>query len=213
MADRSAVLSTVEAEDTAATAEATQAAGVWWRFPRRRLLWRRVRPGRFLWRRLLRRRSVLRPGVRFLRSVLVALQRLRLSVLLLRAAYRDHTGTHSASARLSDPAAGASAAGQLVSLFGSGRLLPLCPGVQRSMAGGSGQPARRAAGLISRLSSPAAVFFEPRHDLDEIARLVPVIELALENPVPAILHRARGSGQREQIGAFGHSRASAGLDR
>ena len=31
------------------------------------------------------------------------------------------------------------------------------------------------------------MFVEPRHDLDEIARHVPVIELLLQDPVPGVL--------------------------
>ena len=45
------------------------------------------------------------------------------------------------------------------------------------------------------------VFLQARHDLDEIARPVPHVELPFQNVVPPVLHRTGRAGQGEEIGA------------
>src|SRR6266700_6905744 len=62
-------------------------------------------------------------------------------------------------------------------------------------------------------ASATAVFFQPRHDLDEVAGLMTVIELLFQDSVPAIFDRTGRSGKRKQIGALAHTRAGARLDR
>lgn len=42
-----------------------------------------------------------------------------------------------------------------------------------------------------KCSTAAAMLLEARHDLDEIAGAVPVVELPLEDPVPAVFARTR----------------------
>jgi len=41
------------------------------------------------------------------------------------------------------------------------------------------------------------MLFEPGHDLDEIARQVPVIELDFQDVVPAVLDGTGRAGERE----------------
>src|SRR5690349_21457680 len=55
------------------------------------------------------------------------------------------------------------------------------------------------------------IFQQARHDLDEIARLVPDIELKFQDSVPAILDRSGRTRQREKIGALGDAGAGARL--
>ena len=45
------------------------------------------------------------------------------------------------------------------------------------------------------------MFVEARHDFDEVARHVAIIQLVGQNAVPAILAGARAAGQCKQIGA------------
>ncbi len=53
------------------------------------------------------------------------------------------------------------------------------------------------------------VLLQPRHDLHEVAGAVADVELLLENPVPAVLHRAGRAGQGEEIGAVRDAGAGA----
>src|SRR3984893_10732486 len=66
---------------------------------------------------------------------------------------------------------------------------------------------RRAARL-----RPAQVLVEPRHDLDEIARPVAVIELVHQNLVPGVLAGAGRARQAEDIGRAGDAGRGARLD-
>src|SRR5580704_14039918 len=67
---------------------------------------------------------------------------------------------------------------------------------------------RRAARLRA-----AQVLVEPRHDLDEIARPVTVIELVHQNLVPGVLAGAGRTRQAEDIGRAGDAGGGARLDR
>src|SRR5579872_465141 len=70
------------------------------------------------------------------------------------------------------------------------------------------QLSRRALGL-----RPAQVLVEPRHDLDEIAGPVAVVELVHENFVPGVLAGAGRTRQAENIGRIGDAGGGARLDR
>ena len=59
---------------------------------------------------------------------------------------------------------------------------------------------------------PAPMLFQPRHDLDEIARPVAYIQLPLQYAGPAILAGAGRAGQAEYIGALGQPGTGARLD-
>src|SRR6185295_3698443 len=64
-----------------------------------------------------------------------------------------------------------------------------------------------------RMSPLAAMFLQPRHDLDEIAGTVAVVELPLEDLAPRILAGARRPRQAEDVGAAREAGARARLDR
>ena len=65
-----------------------------------------------------------------------------------------------------------------------------------------------------RLSfAPAQMLVEPRHDLDEVAGPVAVVELVHEDLVPGIAAGAGRARQAEDIGRAGDARGRAGLDR
>src|SRR5664279_2941839 len=59
--------------------------------------------------------------------------------------------------------------------------------------------------LLRRLPQlrPFQVFVEARHDLDEVARLLPVVELAEEDAVPGVLAGSGRAGQHEDELALG----------
>src|SRR5258708_39495067 len=67
---------------------------------------------------------------------------------------------------------------------------------------------RRTLGL-----GAAQMLIEPRHDLDEIARPVTIVELVHQDVVPGIAAGARGTWQAEDVGRAGDARSGAGLDR
>jgi hypothetical protein len=50
---------------------------------------------------------------------------------------------------------------------------------------------------------PAQVLVEPRHDLNEIAGAIPVVELMHQDLVPGVLAGAGGAGQAEDVGCSG----------
>src|SRR4029079_314356 len=54
---------------------------------------------------------------------------------------------------------------------------------------------------------------EARHDLDEIAGPVAVIELVHQDLIPAVTARARRSWQAEDVSGAGNAGRRAGLDR
>jgi hypothetical protein len=56
------------------------------------------------------------------------------------------------------------------------------------------------------------MLLQPRHDLDEIAGAVAVVELPLEDVVPCILTGARRPRQAEDVGAAREASAGARLD-
>ena len=56
------------------------------------------------------------------------------------------------------------------------------------------------------------VLVEARHDLDEVARPIAIVELVDEDVVPAVAARAGRAGQGEDIGAAGDAGGGAGLD-
>src|SRR5690242_9117297 len=58
-----------------------------------------------------------------------------------------------------------------------------------------------------------AMLEEARHQLDQIARQVPVIELPFQDLLPAVATGARRAGQGEEIGAAGDTARGARLDR
>src|SRR5580704_17143732 len=60
---------------------------------------------------------------------------------------------------------------------------------------------------------PAQVLVEPRHDLDEVARPVAIIELVQQDLVPGVLAGAGRARQTEDVGRVGDARGSARLDR
>src|ERR1700761_6887842 len=57
------------------------------------------------------------------------------------------------------------------------------------------------------------MFLQPRHELNEVAGTMPVVELVLDDVVPAVAARARRAGQGEEIGAAGDAGRRAALDR
>src|SRR5437660_1019929 len=59
----------------------------------------------------------------------------------------------------------------------------------------------------------AQMLVEARHDLDEIARPVTIVELVLENPVPGVAAGAGRAGQTENVGRAGNARGGARLHR
>src|SRR5918911_5286949 len=54
---------------------------------------------------------------------------------------------------------------------------------------------------------------EPRHDLDEVAGSVPVIELELQDAVPGVAAGARAAGQHENESGIRDAAGRARLDR
>ena len=54
---------------------------------------------------------------------------------------------------------------------------------------------------------------QPRHDLDEIARHVAVVELRFEDAVPGVLAGARRAGQHEDERCTDQPGGGAALDR
>src|SRR5438552_7801696 len=60
---------------------------------------------------------------------------------------------------------------------------------------------------------PAQVLVEARHDLDEIAGAVAVVELVQQNFVPGVAAGAGRAGQAEDVGRAGDAGGGAGLDR
>src|SRR5437764_9165085 len=63
-----------------------------------------------------------------------------------------------------------------------------------------------------RLPAPQ-MLVEPRHDLDEIAGAVAVIELVYEDLVPGVAAGPGRTGQAENVGRAGNAGGGAGLDR
>src|SRR5258708_17697014 len=59
----------------------------------------------------------------------------------------------------------------------------------------------------------AQMLIEPRHDLDEIAWPVTIIELVHQNVVPGVAAGARRARQAKDVGRAGDARNGAGLDR
>src|SRR5215472_15549321 len=57
------------------------------------------------------------------------------------------------------------------------------------------------------------MLLQPWHQLDEVARTKPVVELVHENALPGVAAGARRSRQGEQIGAAGDPGGGAALDR
>src|SRR3546814_10773021 len=45
------------------------------------------------------------------------------------------------------------------------------------------------------------LFYQPRHQVDEIAGTMAAVELGRQYALPRVLHRARRAGEREDIGA------------
>lgn len=72
-----------------------------------------------------------------------------------------------------------------------GRVVKFTLGPRFARTWGPAVTQRKGGGGAVRSGLAAAVFLEARHDLDEVARLVPVIELQFQDAVPCILHRAR----------------------
>src|SRR5690606_36585534 len=62
-------------------------------------------------------------------------------------------------------------------------------------------------------SLAALVLVQPRHDLDEVAGHVPIVELWLQDLVPAVPARPGGARQREQVRAPRDPGAGAALHR
>src|SRR5712691_9715849 len=60
---------------------------------------------------------------------------------------------------------------------------------------------------------PAQVLVEARHDLDEVARAIAVVELVQQDVVPSVLAGARRARQAEDVGGAGDARGGAGLNR
>src|SRR6202040_820916 len=60
---------------------------------------------------------------------------------------------------------------------------------------------------------PPQMLVEARHDLDEVARAVAVVELVLEDRVPGIAAGARRARQTENIGRTGNAGGGARLHR
>src|SRR3546814_20402061 len=57
------------------------------------------------------------------------------------------------------------------------------------------------------------LFYQPRHQVDEIAGTMAAVELGRQYALPRVLHRARRAGEREDIGAARDHGAGARLDR
>jgi len=57
------------------------------------------------------------------------------------------------------------------------------------------------------------MLLQPRHQLDQIARAQPVVELVPDNLLPAVAAGAGRAGEREEIGAAGDAGGGAALDR
>ena len=56
------------------------------------------------------------------------------------------------------------------------------------------------------------MLLESRHDLDEVARTIPIVELFDEDVVPSILAGSRAPRQSEQVCAACNATGGAGLD-
>lgn len=70
------------------------------------------------------------------------------------------------------------------------------------------EPVSEKQGRVSSL----AMFFEARHDFNEIAGTVAVVQLEFQDALPGIPAGAGGTGDTENIGALRDSAASPGLD-
>src|SRR5882672_3519000 len=139
---------------------------------------------RWLWRLL---RSVFR-SVLALPLLLPLRLWLRLQLWLSAAG-----GLCASAAGLSGSAGSTATRADLVLLRGPQRLLPLCPIVQSRMASRAGaargrtsrelieQRTERSGRRRWKLALSPFVFLQPRHDFDEVARAVPVIELEFQD--------------------------------
>src|SRR4051812_33998870 len=76
------------------------------------------------------------------------------------------------------------------------------------MRGEGGRLHRRALRLW-----PAQMLVQPRHDLDEIAGARAVVELGLEDAVPAVAAGAGRTREAEDVGRARDARGGAALDR
>src|SRR3546814_17325621 len=56
------------------------------------------------------------------------------------------------------------------------------------------------------------LFYQPRHQVDEIAGTMAAVELGRQYALPRVLHRARRAGERDDLGAARDHGAGAPLD-
>src|SRR5262249_38402139 len=57
------------------------------------------------------------------------------------------------------------------------------------------------------------MFLQPRHELDEVARPVAIVELVDEDALPAVAAGAGRAGEGEEVGASGDTAGGPALDR
>src|SRR5262249_2650746 len=84
----------------------------------------------------------------------------------------------------------------------------MCLFVQSRRVGTRALPTLRTLRL-----PPPQMFVEARHDLDEIARAVTVVELVFENAVPGVTAGAGRTGQAEDVGRADNTGGGARLHR
>src|SRR5579885_2783134 len=84
----------------------------------------------------------------------------------------------------------------------------------RPLSTTSTTPPRSDAGRReAEVSTGFEVLLEARHQLDEVARAVAIVELMDENALPAVAARTGRAGQGEKIGAAGDAARRPALDR
>src|SRR5690348_15895251 len=70
----------------------------------------------------------------------------------------------------------------------------------------------RAGARRSTARDRLPVLLKPGHELDEIARAVPIVELVLDDIVPAVAAGAGRAGKREEVGAAGDTGRGTALN-
>ena len=90
----------------------------------------------------------------------------------------------------------------------SGQLLSAC-GTKRT----SPSPPKSHSRALAPLRLFLLALRQPRHDLDEGAGAVAVVQLEFEDAFPGVLAGARRARQRKDQRAFGETAAGAGLRR
>src|SRR5690349_8191710 len=134
----------------------------------------------------------------------------------------DRRATAATGSSASRPARGAGAASSRAC---AGRASTRSPTRSQHCRGGGGwRCSRRSRTSTTRMRTGAGacrsvagdglqMLLKARHELDEVARAVPVVELVADDVLPAVAAGAGRAGEREEVGAARDARRGAALDR